>query len=796
MGRWPEHLYNIFEYASENSSITDIELGTETDWTGSEVVIRKNGYSLDRCRITDHTENILIYNSLGSKQNAFPNHGYFIQNDLRTLSHFGEWYHNTSSGKFYVYFGTTDPSTRKIKVATLNTLILNNGYDYITIDGLHLEGSISHALTYISASDYCTIKNSILCFAGLDGIHLLGKCGTINNNLISNCNQTGIITIGDFETIISNNIKNIGLVPGQALDGSLTSGILITNNECIIKNNNIENIGYCGIALSSIADIITIENNYINNVLLVLNDGGGIYTVAEGISRKIDGNIIMNVQGNLEGTNRPDRPIARGIYLDENSSNVIVTNNTVAHCSEAGYMIHRGKNNIIKNNTAFNNASAMYFQNSFGSGIRDNQLNGNIFIAKSLSQTSLNFASVADDIPAFGTADNNYYARPVDDKNVFYTYSPATGYKYRTLEELQDLTGQDLNSKKSPVLVTDTASIDFYFNATTSNKVISLSQPMIDIKGTKYKNSITLLPYTSVILMPDPNPDQPVIPVYSSSVIENSAPNILVISYNNELSVVVPPASSFYVVVNGITRKITDVSISGNKVFLALESRIISGDDITFVYNKPSTNPLQTPSGGQAASVSNQTVENNCTGSNQPPIILISSPTKGSILSSPATFIIDITASDPDGTISKVELFNGNTKICELTSAPYSFTLKDLISGNYSITAVATDNLKSSTSSGTLEFQVITYNTDREILNLYPNPNNGYFSIDFTVPNELQFENYIIVIANLSGKTVYQNNMVNTTEITQFDLSHLDPGTYIVMIKSDLILVTQKFIKT
>ena len=31
---------------------------------------------------------------------------------------------------------------------------------------------------------------------------------------------------------------------------------------------------------------------------------------------------------------------------------------------------------------------------------------------------------------------------------------------------------------------------------------------MIDVKGTKYVNSITLLPFTSVVLMVDPNPRQ------------------------------------------------------------------------------------------------------------------------------------------------------------------------------------------------------------------------------------------------------------------------------------------------
>jgi len=39
-----------------------------------------------------------------------------------------------------------------------------------------------------------------------------------------------------------------------------------------------------------------------------------------------------------------------------------------------------------------------------------------------------------------------------------------------------------------------------------TNKIITLAEPMIDVKKTKYVNSVTLAPYTSVILMVDPNP--------------------------------------------------------------------------------------------------------------------------------------------------------------------------------------------------------------------------------------------------------------------------------------------------
>ena len=179
---------------------------------------------------------------------------------------------------------------------------------------------------------------------------------------------------------------------------------------------------------------------------------------------------------------------------------------------------------------------------------------------------------------------------------------------------------------------------------------------------------------------------------------------------------------------------------------------------------------------------------------NQLPVVSISSPVKGISFTSPAIVTIDIEANDPDGNITKVELFNGNIKLGESTAAPYSFTLKDLPVGSYSLKAVATDNLQATTTSSSLDLEVkSTYNENREFFNLYPNPNDGHFSINFT--NALEAENYTVTIVDLIGKTVYQQELSNDETIKQFDLSHLRSGIYVFMISSSQILLTQKFIK-
>ena len=124
--------------------------------------------------------------------------------------------------------------------------------------------------------------------------------------------------------------------------------------------------------------------------------------------------------------------------------------------------------------------------------------------------------------------------------------------------------------------MTDTSKIHLVYNATTANKLISLDAGYLDIMGTKYSGSITLLPYAGVVLIVDPNPSAPsASPAYVSSTIKNATPSLLEMTYNMTLASVVPAASSFSVLVNSAARSVSAVVISGTKVQLALSTRIL-----------------------------------------------------------------------------------------------------------------------------------------------------------------------------------------------------------------------------
>jgi hypothetical protein len=78
---------------------------------------------------------------------------------------------------------------------------------------------------------------------------------------------------------------------------------------------------------------------------------------------------------------------------------------------------------------------------------------------------------------------------------------------------------------------------------------------------------------------------------------------------------------------------------------------------------------------------------------NQPPTVTLTQPPTGATFTAPATVSLAATASDADGTVAKVEFFNGTTKLGEDTTAPYTFDWSGVAAGTYSLTARATDNL-------------------------------------------------------------------------------------------------------
>jgi len=95
--------------------------------------------------------------------------------------------------------------------------------------------------------------------------------------------------------------------------------------------------------------------------------------------------------------------------------------------------------------------------------------------------------------------------------------------------------------------------------------------------------------------------------------------------------------------------------------------------------------------------------------SNTAPSVSISSPAL--TYTAPANITLNATASDQDGSITKVEFYNGTTKIGEDTNSPYSISLSNMSATQYSFNAKAFDDKGASGDSQKISIAVNTSQT-------------------------------------------------------------------------------------
>ncbi|HEX7333220.1 MAG TPA: Ig-like domain-containing protein [Pyrinomonadaceae bacterium] len=90
-----------------------------------------------------------------------------------------------------------------------------------------------------------------------------------------------------------------------------------------------------------------------------------------------------------------------------------------------------------------------------------------------------------------------------------------------------------------------------------------------------------------------------------------------------------------------------------------------------------------------------------------PPTVSLTSPFNNAQFLAGATIRLTANAADSDGTISKVEFFQGAVKLATDTASPYEFDWTNVAAGNYVLTAVATDNQSQATTSTAVNIAVL-----------------------------------------------------------------------------------------
>ena len=91
---------------------------------------------------------------------------------------------------------------------------------------------------------------------------------------------------------------------------------------------------------------------------------------------------------------------------------------------------------------------------------------------------------------------------------------------------------------------------------------------------------------------------------------------------------------------------------------------------------------------------------------NDAPTVSLIAPLATDDFDAPSTIDLEATASDTDGTVTKVEFFNGAAKLGQDLTSPYEFSWTGVITGTYTLTAKATDSEGAVTTSAPVSISV------------------------------------------------------------------------------------------
>ncbi len=769
-GRYPNATaanggYLTLDSHSGLNSITDNELPSSPNWNGAEVVIRTNHWTIDRSLITSHSGHTIDYKN-STFIAARDGYGYFIQNDIKTLDVLGEWYFNPATKKISVFFGSAGPGGYTTQAATNDNVISSSKASYVVLDNLQIKGSNLETININNGSNM-VVQNCDVSFAGTDGVVASGTNFKIENCTITNSNNDGIdVSTGNNSIVRNNTVTNSYTMAGMGLSGNGQGSGIRNCAGGLIEYNRVINTGYIGIQVGG--DNAKIKNNYIDNFGYVKDDGGGIYT-SNGLNktnkgRVISGNIIMNGIGAPLGTDS-DKSSMQGIYMDDNTNGVEIIGNTVSNCN-LGIQLHNSRNVVVSENTLYNNLSSQLYMkhDNLGDPLTGHTITNNIFFSKYLSQLASSVTSIANDLANIGKLDSNYYARPIDDGTTIYTaYTNSGGAQTSGIYDLngwKSLYNFDNKSKSSakqiePYTVTSTNGANKYvdgsFNtSTTKNNVwansCSLSWANSGMLDGGYLKVVPSATGSSIVVSVGAlSTSKKYVLKFSvkGAGMASIAANLRAASYqpitqlkywaigtarsDNEMLFTPLANESNGSLVFTLDAKQT-YYIDNIQLLEAVATPTNPDDSLHFLIN-PSTSDKTISLSGNYVDVKNNKYSNSIVlkpytsavlirdggVSNVSPTVSITAPGDSAKFIADANITISADAADKDGSVSKVEFYNGKTLLGSDNSKPYSFTWNKVAQGSYSITAEATDNSGATTISSVVNIIVNAANVSPQI---------------------------------------------------------------------------------
>ena len=490
---------------------------TNNHWTNGLAVVRNVNWRWCSRRITSNTGNRLNFEDM-DRDYERGNTPYLIRNHLLACDKGGEWAQQNDT--LWIY-STADLNDQLVEVPVIDTIIKVIDCSNIEFKGLQIEKANVYGI-YLNNSTSTISDCSISDVGGMLVFAANHSSLLAENNSFTGGRRGGIFydtshgkaSGNTFSNMAFDGVDNTEHTYGPCIASWYCDGNFYSSYNRMDSINLAYNLHWSN-------DSVWIENNYITNFGLTLEDCGAIYFGSDftgpnqGAYKYVRKNIVKNAHNRF----------VHGIYIDSGSNFVECDSNTVAHTNLAVF-IHVSKFNTIKHTNIVDPAFGMdiyawnqairldeysYQYGGEGSAVVYNTVTDNdVVLGQTIDETAVVTLNVSN--LGSNTIDNNRYFDPfTSDQDVFLISQNYSEYYYQNIDTWRNNTGKDLNSKYNPInhtfsSVSGIDADDFVLllcNPSKKDSVFDLRRYgaiFLDVDGNLVANTVTVPSYYSKIL--------------------------------------------------------------------------------------------------------------------------------------------------------------------------------------------------------------------------------------------------------------------------------------------------------
>ncbi len=449
-----------------STSLTDSELNQASGyWTGATAVIRTTNWSYDTAYVSAFSNSTLTHTATGNNLGTWQ-WGYFMRNKLALLDAPGEWFHDRATGMLYLWCpNNANPNTVLVEAAVTD-YGLYGGWQrhHIKVSEIHFRHHTTASLRLSGTTDLeafnCTFTDT------WQAIYSTGSNQHFHHLDVQRTYGSAVVLLDNNSVLEQCTFTNIAMVKGLGEQNMGYIAIRTNGTGMTVRDNRVENVGYCGIAVNNNA---IVERNLVINSMAILNDGAGI-TFDQTDGAIIRDNVVRDLNGDVESSAIGwvhSVPICMGIYFGNVfNKNILVKGNTVMNCKGSGMYVDHTMlftGNRIEDNVLFNNQIQLFisdYSNYNGPGATapfhvpayNTVYSNNVFYSLNKDQLLIQQYHVySANFVDFGTWTGNRYFSPYNDRSIYLRNSVTGAHDYYTLERWQAVMNEDPTGTRSPL---------------------------------------------------------------------------------------------------------------------------------------------------------------------------------------------------------------------------------------------------------------------------------------------------------------------------------------------------------